>query len=605
MKKLISLLLSLTVPLCLCPAVLADGEQTEEETPVYTAEEVLYAVLDYDGEVDDLYAVVILNSKKDCDATVYGPFSDVKNLTDTREIKAGKGKVSLEAPEGRFFFQSTLSDRMLPWKTEIGYTLDGREVAPDELGGRSGQLGINISVGDGGMKDSSFYDGFMVQVSITLDSGLCSNIEAEGATIANSGADKLVNFTVMPGTEAEFSLTADVVNFSMPGITFSAVPFSMGDSLGSMTEMIDGLKQLSGAISQLSDGASQLSGGAGQLCDGAWMFGQGLYQLSANSASLVSASEMFLNMFRMFKEALIAVSGLPDPGDVSDLASLIAAMDELCATLDSAAAEMEQSAARLETARANIDAAFAGVPDSAEADAAYVAAAAEALPEEVICALLEAYGEDGYAGGMAALRNVIAAANAAVSAKGQWQQIQPDYDNAVQTMHELAAYMENLSTSVRRLRDVMDGMSGTGARDQLDELIMKATELASGYEMFHEGLVAYTGGVDALADNWGSLYDGIVQLTGGTEQLSDGTRQLNDGTKDIPDTIDDMLAAYTGSDYSDHSFLSEKNGSTQSVQFVLTTRAIEPQDDGGAGDGANDLPSALIQFWERLIALFE
>ena len=123
--------------------------------------------------------------------------------------------------------------------------------------------------------------------------------------------------------------------------------------------------------------------------------------------------------------------------------------------------------------------------------------------------------------------------------------------------------------------------------------------------MFHEGLVAYTGGVDALADNWGSLYDGIVQLTGGTEQLSDGTRQLNDGTKDIPDTIDDMLAAYTGSDYSDNSFLSEKNGSTQSVQFVLTTRAIEPQDDGGAGDGANDLPSALIQFWERLIALFE
>ena len=31
MKKLISLLLSLTVPLCLCPAALADGEQTEEE----------------------------------------------------------------------------------------------------------------------------------------------------------------------------------------------------------------------------------------------------------------------------------------------------------------------------------------------------------------------------------------------------------------------------------------------------------------------------------------------------------------------------------------------------------------------------------------------
>lgn len=96
-----------------------------------------------------------------------------------------------------------------------------------ELGGMSGRLGIDISISDGGMEDSSFYESFMVQVSITLDSQLCRNITAEGATIANSGADKQINFTAMPGTDSEFALTADVTDFSMPGITFAAVPFSM------------------------------------------------------------------------------------------------------------------------------------------------------------------------------------------------------------------------------------------------------------------------------------------------------------------------------------------------------------------------------------------
>ena len=56
---------------------------------------------------------------------------------------------------------------------------------------------------------------------------------------------------------------------------------------------------------------------------------------------------------------------------------------------------------------------------------------AASMPESVVGALTDAYGEDGYAQGMASLGNVIAAANAAVTAKQQWQQVSADYDNAV------------------------------------------------------------------------------------------------------------------------------------------------------------------------------
>ena len=111
-------------------------------------------------------------------------------------------------------------------------------------------------------------------------------------------------------------------------------------------------------------------------------------------------------------------------------------------------------------------------------------------------------------------------------------------------------------------------------------------------------------GFPTKKQNWGSLYDGIVRLSGGTEQLSDGTKQLNDGTKDIPAQVDDMLAAYTGEGYTGHSFLSAKNGNTRSVQFVLTTRAIELPSDGAAAADETEDTNAFRQFMERLAELF-
>ena len=604
MKKIIASVLAAALLLSLAPAAFADGEQVKDGDAEYTSEEVLYGVLGHDGSTENVYAVVILESDKPCKAVYCGPFADVKNLSDTRELELKGNRVTVDRLDGRFYFQSRLKNTSLPWDIAISYTLDGEPVDASELGGRSGRLGISISVSDGGMDDPSFYESFMVQVSITLDSQLCRNITADGATVANSGADKQINFTAMPGTDSEFSLTADVTDFSMPGITFAAVPFSMGGALGNISELTDGLRQLTDAVSQLSDGASQLSSGADQLTYGAAQFGEGLYQLSENSAALVSASEMFLIMFETVRDMLIAASGLPE-ADVKDLESLLSALDALCAQLDESAGEIAQSAASLESAKTGIDEAFAGVPDSASVDAAYLRSAADSMPESVVSAFTEAYGEDGYAKWLAAIGNVTAAADAAVSAKSQWQQVSEDYDCAVRTMSELAAYMSSVSESVRTLRDMIAELSGTEGGEKLDELIKQVSQLADGYAQFHEGLVAYTGGVDALAENWGSLYDGIVRLSGGTEQLSDGTKQLNDGTKDIPAQVDDMLSAYTGEGYTGHSFLSAKNGNTRSVQFVLTTRAIElPSDSAAAADETEDT-NVFRQFMERFAELFK
>lgn len=624
MKKLISILLSFSLLLATGASAFAaepqiadapdaaeaaETETAKTETPgaeetaqaapekptqpaPFSSEEVLYGVLDSYGKTEGIYSVVIVDSGKENRVDYYGPFADVKNLSDTRAVELNNGCVSFDAPEGRFYFQSTLSDNKLPWDISIEYTLNGAPIKAEELGGQSGRLGIKISVKSGGLADSSFYDGYLMQVTVTLDSRLCTNITAADATVANSSANKLINFSVMPGADTELSLTADVVNFSMPGITLSGVPFSMGGSLGDVEELTDGLTTLTDAISQLSDGANQLSDGAIQFLYGAHQFGDGLYQLSENSAQLVSASSMFLTAFNTIRDRLQGPIG---SGDVQNIEGLVAALGALRDSLNGLATSLTGTADSIRSTCDYMAAAVSGVTASA-ADIGNVTATVDAL-EEQSPGVREALNNAG-------LGRVLQTAQCAIELKANLNTLS---DQMKTTAGELDSLAEELNTNVGYIDFailLLNQMAGTDDGEQLNEIIAMLNDLSNGYKQFHDGLVQYTGGVDALADNWAKLYEGMFELTGGSYQLSDGTSQLNDGTKDIPDKVDDMLSGFTGGDYSAHSFLSDKNTSTTSVQFVLTTDAITLPAAPVQAESAADDESTFRQFWGRFVDLF-
>lgn len=87
--------------------------------------------------------------------------------------------------------------------------------------------------------------------------------------------------------------------------------------------------------------------------------------------------------------------------------------------------------------------------------------------------------------------------------------------------------------------------------------------------------------------------------------LYDGTREFYDKTYDmdteVRDKIDDMLAEITGSDEPVVSFVSDKNESVNSAQFVIKTAAIEKE----------EVDETVVQeetptgFFRKLIALFK
>ena len=613
---------ALALALCFALSLIAVPAAAADAPAATGAEEVIYAKLDAAGEPLSAYAVVALNGDAGESVTHYGAYTAVENLTDTSALTYEDGAVTATIPEGgRLYYQGTLESFELPWDIAIGYELDGKSISPAELGGQSGALEMTLSVKPNGNAPGAFADEMMLQITVTLDASLCKNITAEGATVANAGGDKTLAFTVLPGAEAEYTVTADVEDFTMAGLTIAGVNYDIASAMGDTAEITDGVGQMTDAISQLSDGASQLASGAGSLRSGAGSFGSGLSTLSAGSAELVAGSEQIAG-------ALAQISAsLPGAGADTEAAAAAAAaagMDPEAAaaagaqsagagmTLDLSA--LAQLPAGLEQAADGLEQAGAALAQLAEGyGAAYpaLAQAVEAIPEpsvseEDIGALM-ALAPDN-----AALAALVANYQAAQTVKAVWAQASAAFEAVQDNLPTLAEGVNSAAASLRQTaQQISAAMSATGGQIDLSGLLQLTSglsQLAQSYSAFHEGLVSYAGGVDALSANWSSVYSGISSLASGAGELSDGVAALNEETSKIPELIDELTGGSAEDESADASaqasFLDERNGDTASVQFVIMTEGISEPEAEAEPAPAEEEQGFFAELWDRIVALF-
>ena len=612
---------ALALALCFALSLIAVPAAAADAPAATGAEEVIYAKLDAAGEPLSAYAVVALNGDAGESVTHYGAYTAVENLTDTSALTYEDGAVTATIPEGgRLYYQGTLESFELPWDIAIGYELDGKSISPAELGGQSGALEMTLSVKPNGNAPGAFADEMMLQITVTLDASLCKNISAGGATVANAGGDKTLAFTVLPGAEAEYTVTADVEDFTMAGLTIAGVNYDIASAMGDTAEITDGVGQMTDAISQLSDGASQLASGAGSLRSGAGSFGSGLSTLSAGSAELVAGSEQIAGALAQISASLPGAGAGAD----AEAAAAAAGMDPKAAaaagaqsagagmTLDLSA--LAQLPAGLEQAADGLEQAGAALAQLAEGyGAAYpaLAQAVEAIPEpsvseEDIGALM-ALAPDN-----AALAALVANYQAAQTVKAVWAQASAAFEAVQDNLPALAEGVNSAAASLRQTaQQISAAMSATGGQIDLSGLLQLTSglsQLAQSYSAFHEGLVSYAGGVDALSANWSSVYSGISSLASGAGELSDGVAALNEETSKIPELIDELTGGSAEDESADGSaqasFLDERNEDTASVQFVIMTEGIsEPEAEEEPAPAEED-KGFFAELWDRIVALF-
>lgn len=219
---------------------------------------------DADGSVNGVYAVNIFGSG---DITDHGSYDSVKMLNTNDKITQDGDKISFSTNAEKAYMQGTLKGAEIPWDISIKYFLDGKEYTPNDIAGKSGKLEIKLKISKNENCKSDFYENYALQASFALDTELCSNIKADGATTANVGSDKQISYTILPNKGIDASITADVRDFEMDAVSINGVKLNLDIDID-ISEISDEVAELNDGVTKIDDGANSVSDGSDKLKDG-------------------------------------------------------------------------------------------------------------------------------------------------------------------------------------------------------------------------------------------------------------------------------------------------------------------------------------------------
>ena len=562
--------------------------------------EIIYARLSSDGKTAGVYVVNHLIIDQNGLFTDHGAYNEVINLTNLNPLLLDGTEVTLIADDKNFFYQGNLTNDNLPWIYEINYYLDGVKIPPSELAGLSGHLEIRITSRKGAVNEI-FYDNYMQQITIALDVYKCQNILAKNATEAGVGETRIFVYTVLPGRDADISITTDVTDFEMTGIEITAMPFAMSMDIQLADDITQDFVLLFNAIAELNDGAEKLKdgaalmrGGAETLHDASSQFNSGLALISGSSSSLTDGSAQIEDALSQISLGLQNIN-VSENGSLADLTLLPAGLKVLANGLTQVSDGMDELGESFSKAYTALDSAIMNIPDyQFSAEQLYgLYAKTDENEKQIIDVLLE---------GHAALLTV----------KATYQQVRPAFLAVSDTLPVLSKSVNAIEDTLKGISEQIDTAFTGDPEAEILQLTDAISTLSANYTAFHNGLVSYIQGIDVLANGYNTLNLGVTELYGGISEASLGINALHTGTSQMADEtanmtgimqteIEDMISDYIGGDFEVMSFTSDKNANIGFVQFVFIADGIKKP----KAESVNHDDAAESSIWERLLDLFQ
>ena len=559
-----------------------------ENTP---KEEVVYINLNADGSVKEIVVVNIFDLDKDGQIIDYGKYESLRNMTTTDKIGYSGETVTIDAKAGKLYYEGKLDSNVMPWNIAIHYYMDSKEYKASDIAGKSGDLKITIDITKNENCIGNFFEGYALQASVTLDTEKCSNIKADGATVANVGSNKQLTYTILPNKGADIEITAKATNFEMSAIAINGIKLNLAIDIDD-AEIQSKIDEIIGAVKDLDEGAGELKDGAEELYDGTTLLKDkvgelynGVGALSGGAAELYSgltqitsknkellggayeafkglcfASETILNA-ELTKNGLQTVTLTPE--------TYATVLTELLKTMDADAVyNMAYNKALAEVTaqvEAQADALYAGYIEQntdaiylayiqSQADTLYAQVAAQAVLEQLIA---NGYTEQQAMAylqtpeGQAMVAQTVAAMN-----DGQKQQIistavanlTPDQKTQIKA-GALASLTDKEKEQIRN-GYIEQTMKSKEVTDQITAAVAAANTAAASvtelkgqldnYSLFYEGLKSYTSavsdaasGANTLKINMDTLYTNVGTLKTSVGDLNDGVKALFDGTTEL------------------------------------------------------------------------
>ncbi|ADL34842.1 cell surface protein [Butyrivibrio proteoclasticus B316] len=285
--------------------------------------ETVYVTADASGSVNDVIVSEWLKN-----ATASSELTDTTELKDIVNVKGdesftenGDGTVTWNADGSDIYYQGT-TDKELPVDMKITYTLDGKEISPADLAGKSGKVTIRFEYEnkakqtvDVDGKNIDVYTPFAMVSGMMLDSDKFSNVEISNGKIISDGGNYIVMGVALPGLKESldisddkwdelddskelqdklsnsFEITADTTDFEL-GMTITMASSDILSDFGvsdlTDSDKIDDLKD---DMNELNDGSDKLVDGAGELKDGTGKLYDGTQELVDGTGKLYDGTK--------------------------------------------------------------------------------------------------------------------------------------------------------------------------------------------------------------------------------------------------------------------------------------------------------------------------
>lgn len=236
--------------------------------------------------------------------------TDIENVEGDQEFTQSSEGTVWDAKGGDISYRGTTT-KEAPVDIKVSYQLDGKDVSPDEISGKTGHVKIHIAYTNNSrqtVNGQTVYTPFLAMTGLILDNDNFTNVTTDNAKVIDDGDRHLIAGYAMPGLKESLGLD-DSIDLDIPSsvdIEADATDFSLDSMLTLVSSdffgdvdvdnlnagnIQDQLNQMQDAMNQLIDGGATLTDGLQQLSEGAKAVDDGAQQLSAGSGKLVDGSQ--------------------------------------------------------------------------------------------------------------------------------------------------------------------------------------------------------------------------------------------------------------------------------------------------------------------------
>ena len=291
---------------------LADNVNLKEKD--VDKDETVYVFAKANGDVDNILVNETLKNR-DKSATIEDTtdLKDIVNVKGDETFTQNGNKITWDAAGNEISYQGT-TDRQLPVSVKATYYLDGNEISPEDLAGKSGKVKIRLDytsnetvTKDVNGKDEDISVPFVAVSGMVLGDNF-TNIQVTNGKYLAQGESNIVVGYAVPGLDSGVKdaakdldteipdyveVSADVTDFSLDMTVTMLVNGSEMDYSGDLdlTDLDDLTEALSSAGNQLADGSGELSDGAGQVSEGAGTLASKMGDLTTGAGSLKAGME--------------------------------------------------------------------------------------------------------------------------------------------------------------------------------------------------------------------------------------------------------------------------------------------------------------------------